>query len=71
MEKKGLIEKVRSKEDKRKSFINLTIQGRALRPVLLSGGAKKPLEAVEMTDLEKKLLYILLKKLSNQLGDTT
>jgi DNA-binding MarR family transcriptional regulator len=71
MEKKGLIERVRSKDDGRKSYVNLTSQGRALRFALMSNGAKSPLGNTDMTELEKKLLYILLKKLSNQLGDTT
>ena len=70
LEQKRLIERARSKDDKRKSFINLTRQGRELRTAILSGGPKGLLEAADMTELEKKLLYILLKKLSSQLGET-
>ena len=69
LEQKGLIERARSKDDKRKHFINLTRQGRELRAAILSGGLKGLLEAADMTELEKKLLYILLKKLSSQLEE--
>jgi DNA-binding MarR family transcriptional regulator len=65
MENKGLIEKFRSENDKRKTYINLTQQGKALRAALLSGGMTHGSStAADMTELEKKLLYILLKKLS-------
>ena len=65
MENKGLIEKFRSENDKRKTYINLTQQGKALRAALLSGGmVHGSSTAADMTELEKKLLYILLKKLS-------
>ena len=69
LEQKGLIERAGSKDDKRKSFINLTRQGRELRSAILSGGPKGLLEAADMTELEKKLLYILLKKLSSHLEE--
>ena len=65
MENKGLIEKFRSENDKRKTYINLTQQGKALRAALLSGSMTHGSStAADMTELEKKLLYILLKKLS-------
>ncbi|MDD2574096.1 MAG: MarR family transcriptional regulator [Bacillota bacterium] len=71
MENKGLIERVKSESDKRKTYINLTHQGKALRIALMSGGiAYGSSAAAYTTELEKKLLFILLKKLSYHLEPT-
>jgi DNA-binding MarR family transcriptional regulator len=72
MEQNGLIERIKYRGDKRKKYINLTAGGKAVRAALLSNGfAKGAFGTIDMTQLEKKLLYILLKKLEYQLGITT
>lgn len=71
MEQKGLIERSKCKHDKRKTYINLTPGGWMIRSALLSGSsARDYFMTTDMTELEKKLLYILLKKLNSQLGAT-
>ncbi len=71
MEQKGLIERCKCKHDKRKTYINLTREGWMVRAALLSGSpARNSFMTADMTELEKKLLYILLKKLNSQLGVT-
>lgn len=71
LERKGLIERIKSKQDRRKTYVNLTSQGKILRAVLCSDDAEHGASAAAiMTELEKKLLYILLKKFSNHLGST-
>jgi DNA-binding MarR family transcriptional regulator len=72
MEQNHLIERTKYRGDKRKKYINLTARGKAVRAALLSNGcAEGAFETIDMTQLEKKLLYILLKKLEYQLGITT
>jgi DNA-binding MarR family transcriptional regulator len=69
MEQKGLIERVKCRADKRKSYINLTPRGKTVRKALLYGDSCGEVYGItDMTQLEIKLLYILLKKLEYQLG---
>jgi DNA-binding MarR family transcriptional regulator len=69
LEKKGLVSRVRCNSDKRRYLLSLTPEGNALRSTLLSDHCKSVAGAgAGMTDLEKKLLFILLKKFQKQ-GD--
>lgn len=67
LEKKGLISRVRCDSDNRRYLLNLTPAGSALRSKLLSEHCRSVAGAgAGMTDLEKKLLFILLKKFQKQ-----
>lgn len=68
LEKKGLVERVRCESDRRKHHISLTSHGSLIKSAILPGLYHKEIaEKLEMTELEKKLLYILLKKFYNQI----
>jgi MarR family 2-MHQ and catechol resistance regulon transcriptional repressor len=67
LEKKGYIHRVRCEKDKRRRYVSLTPAGNMLRSALLSDHGQSVIGAsAGMTDLEKKLLFILLKKLHSQ-----
>ncbi len=69
MERKKLIERRRCDKDRRKVYVSLTPKGFSCRnSLLMYGSSHKISRDISMTDLEKKLLYILLKKFYNQIS---
>ncbi|MBA1334383.1 MAG: hypothetical protein HPY66_2232 [Firmicutes bacterium] len=68
LEKKGLVERVRCESDRRKHHISLTSHGFLVKSAISPGLYHKGITGkLDMTELEKKLLYILLKKFYNQI----
>jgi len=68
MEKKDLVERVRCENDRRKVYVNLTPKGSSYRnSLMVFHNSNNVYKNLKMTELEKKLLYILLKKFYNQI----
>lgn len=69
MERKNLVERQRCEKDKRKVYVNLTPKGSSYRNTLIIyHNSNRIYKNLNMTELEKKLLYILLKKFYNQIN---
>lgn len=69
MERKDIVRRKRCNKDRRRIYITLTPKGLSLKnnPVI-HHSYSKIYHNLAMTDLEKKLLYILLKKLYNHIS---